>query len=46
MALIGRLKWTLLLVYMLAQYLGAFVGASIVYLVYFGKFGIELYLQF
>ncbi|KAF6034640.1 hypothetical protein EB796_007060 [Bugula neritina] len=35
MALIGRLKWTLLPVYMLAQYLGAFVGASIVYLVYF-----------
>lgn len=38
MALIGRLDWVLLPVYMLAQYLGAFVGAAIVYLVYYGEF--------
>ncbi|KAF6034639.1 AQP9 [Bugula neritina] len=35
MAVIGRLQWKLLPVYMLAQYLGAFVGTAIVYLVYF-----------
>jgi len=35
MACIGRLSWKKLPVYMLAQYLGAFTGAAVVYLVYF-----------
>jgi len=36
MAVVGRLKWTKVPVYWLAQYLGAFVGAASVYLVYYG----------
>lgn len=37
MSCIGRLPWAMLAVYSLAQYLGAFIGAAIVYLVYYGK---------
>jgi len=35
-AVIGRLKWFKVPVYWLAQYLGAFIGAVCVYLVYYG----------
>jgi len=35
MCLFGRLKWTKLPVYWLAQYLGAFVGSAILYFTYF-----------
>lgn len=37
MTLIGRLSWKRMIVYILAQYVGAFVGAAIVLLVYYGK---------
>ncbi|XP_067942605.1 aquaporin-7-like [Watersipora subatra] len=35
MSCVGRLKWSLLPVYFLAQYIGAFTGAALVYLVYY-----------
>lgn len=37
MAILGRLPWKMLPVYMVAQYLGAFTGAAVVYIVYYGK---------
>jgi len=37
MSIIGRLPWKLLPVYFLAQYIGAFTGAALVYAVYYGK---------
>ena len=36
MTVVGRSKWIKVPVYWLAQYLGAFVGAACVYLVYYG----------
>jgi len=36
MAAIGRLKWFKVPVYWLAQYIGSFVGALCVFLVYYG----------
>jgi len=36
MAVAGRLQWIKVPVYWLAQYIGAFVGAACVYLVYYG----------
>ena len=36
MAVIGRLPWFLVPIFMIAQYLGAFVGAACVYSVYIG----------
>lgn len=42
MCLFGRLKWSKLPVYWIAQFLGAFVGAAILYFTYFGMGGIQL----
>ena len=36
MAVVGRLRWIKVPVYWLAQYLGSFIGAACVYLVYSG----------
>jgi len=36
MAVVGRLRWFKVPVYWLAQYLGSFIGAACVYLVYNG----------
>ena len=36
MGVLGRLSWVLVPIYMIAQYLGAFVGAACVYSVYIG----------
>jgi len=36
MASVGRLKWYKVPFYWLAQYLGAFIGAACVYLLYYG----------
>ena len=38
MAAVGRVRWIKVPVYWLAQYLGAFIGAACVYLVYYGLF--------
>ena len=37
MALRKKLEWKKVPVYFLAQYLGAFLGAALVYFVYYGK---------
>ena len=37
MAIGKKLSWKKVPVYFLAQYMGAFVAAAVVYLVYFGK---------
>jgi len=42
MAVVGRLQWIKVPVYWLAQYIGAFVGAACVYLVYYGLFTLLL----
>jgi len=36
MAVVGRLQWKKVPVYWLAQYIGAFLGAACIYLVYYG----------
>jgi len=36
MAVVGRLKWIKVPIYWLAQYLGAFIGAACIYLLYYG----------
>ena len=36
LAVVGRMVWIKVPVYLLGQYLGAFFGASCVYLVYYG----------
>jgi len=46
MAAVGRLKWIKVPVYWLAQYIGAFIGAVCVYLVYFGPLVICYYFIF
>ena len=38
MAISGKLKWKKVPIYMIAQYVGAFLGALFVYLIYYGKF--------
>ena len=43
MAILGRLTWFKLLVYMLAQYLGAFVASACVYGVYYGMHSVHVY---
>ena len=37
MAISGKLSWKKVPVYMLGQYLGAFLGAVMVYLIYYGN---------
>ena len=37
MSILGRLPWSRLPVYMLAQYLGALVGSTAIFGVYYGK---------
>lgn len=36
-AILGRMKWSRLPVYWLAQYLGAFIAAACVFGIYYGK---------
>ena len=43
MAILGRITWFKLLVYMLAQYLGAFVASACVYGVYYGRCAVYEY---
>jgi len=38
MAIVGRLQWNKVPVYWLAQYLGAFIGAAFIYMVYYGAY--------
>lgn len=38
MCVAGRLKWTKLPIYILAQFLGAFVGAAAVFGIYHGEY--------
>lgn len=37
MCVTGRLKWTKLPIYILAQFLGAFAGAAAVFGIYYGE---------
>lgn len=37
----GRLKWTKLPFYILAQFLGAFVGAAAVFGIYYGEYIVD-----
>jgi len=38
MSILGRLSWRKLPVYMLGQYLGAFLASALLYAVYYGKY--------
>lgn len=41
MCVTGRLKWTKLPIYTLAQFLGAFVGAAAVFGIYYGEYTLD-----
>uniref|UniRef100_A0A8C5D5G2 Uncharacterized protein n=1 Tax=Gouania willdenowi TaxID=441366 RepID=A0A8C5D5G2_GOUWI len=41
MACLGKLQWLQFIVYVIAQFLGAFVGAAAVYGVYYGKYALS-----
>ena len=43
MSVSGKLKWKKVPIYMLGQYLGAFVGALFVYLIYYGNLSSNCY---
>ena len=44
-AILGRMKWSRLPVYWLAQYLGAFIAAACVFGIYYGKH-LDVYIDY
>lgn len=43
MCVTGRLKWTKLPIYILAQLLGAFVGAAAVFGIYYSEYTLDMF---
>lgn len=43
MCVTGRLKWTKLPIYILAQFLGAFIGAAAVFGIYYSEYTLDMF---